>query len=276
MKNLDNLNSKIEKINIPKVKFELAPTKMEVDLIFNFCYPDDTKILNWNYRVYDAHPKLKEMVGGITDKNIFYNKCEQYFKKYLIENKDNIEKARDNFQEKWDEIAEKNLANLSKDFETKYPENIKEIKAYVSINPICPRFLDKWSFSLFYKFDDNTIKSVSIHEITHFLYFKKWLEVFPDSDKKKFDSPHSEWRLSEILASSIANNNKTIQGSTNNREHKVYKEWQDIKIGEKILSEYFGELYKEHENGKISFEDFLKKSWEEYQKHKDIIENLKK
>ena len=40
---------------------------------------------------------------------------------------------------------------------------------------------------------------VSAHEILHFLWFKKWKEVFPETGLKEYESPHLVWRLSEIM-----------------------------------------------------------------------------
>lgn len=68
------------------------------------------------------------------------------------------------------------------------------------------------------------------------------------------------------------NNNKIIQGIVKNEKFEVYKRWQSIRVDGKKLDEYFDGFYKEHEEGKISFADFLRKSWDEYQKNKDVIE----
>lgn len=216
------------------------------------------------------------MVEGVKDKDEFYNKCREYVEGYLKEHHEDIEKARENFQKLWEEVEEKFYDNILKDFDIEFPEEIKEIKATVSINPICPRNIDKWSFNVNYKQAGDRMKQTAVHEIIHFLYFKKWMAVFPDHDKKTFNNPHSQWKLSEMLVNPIINNNETIQEIINNQKGEGYSEFKNIKINNKTLNEFFGEIYKEHVEGKISFGDFLKRSWEEYQKHKDIIENYKK
>jgi hypothetical protein len=256
---------------IPKVKFEVPSVQREINIIFDFCMHKNPS-LDFSATVYNAHQKLKEMVAGITDEKQFYEQCKKYVTDYIMENKEVVEKVKENFQKFWNEVNDDFLDDLSKDFETDLPEEIKEIKANVSINPICPRWIDKWTYNLFYKFSENSMKKTSIHEIIHFLYFKKWVEVFPDTDKKNFNGAHSEWILSEILVHTIMNNNKAIQDIIKNEKSEVYKKWQSIMIDGKKLPEYFEDTYKEHEEGKISFTDFLKKSWKRYQNKKDIIE----
>jgi predicted CopG family antitoxin len=68
------------------------------------------------------------------------------------------------------------------------------------------------------------------------------------------------------------NQNKKIQEILKGGQSDVYKEFQHIKIGDKSLVDFFGEIYRKHTDSQMSFEDFLKKSWEEYNKHRGEIE----
>ena len=270
---LEKTDEEIEKISIPEVRFEVLGIQDEIDMIFNFCMHKNPS-LDFSEVVYNRHPELKRMVDGITDEKQFHKQCEKYVIDYIDKNKENLEKSKEHFQKIWEQTCGKLLESLSKDFETDLPNEIKEIKANVSINPMCPRWVDKWMFNLYYRFNDISMLKVAIHEIIHFVYFKKWSEVFPDSDNKNFNGMNSEWILSEILVHTIMNNNKTIQDIVKGEGSDVYKKWQSIRVDGKKLDEYFDGFYKEHEEGKISFADFLRKSWDEYQKRKDVIEDI--
>ena len=269
---MKNINGVIEKGPAPKVIFELPTEKDETQTIFNFCYRESSGGWNWSEYVYNYHPELKKIIDGVDDEKEFYNCCHTYVKSYLEKHHNTIEQAVNEFQKKWKEIEKEFYDNISKDFETVFPEEIKKIKVSVSINPICPRYLDKWSFNVFYKQSEDTMKKTCIHEIIHFLYFKKWLEIFPNYDKKTFNGPHSEWKLSEILVNPIMNNNQTIQKIINKQKSYGYREFRDIRIGNETLNDYFGNIYKKHLDGEITFSDFLEKCWDKYNKHKDIIE----
>ncbi len=271
---METLEKNLDKIPVPEVQFELPSPEQEAGRFVWFCFGKVRSSLDWSDIVYKHHPKLKERTKGITDQNEFYNVCLAYTKEYTEEHRSEIEGSMGDFQKSWDEIGESFLTGLSDDFEVDLPEEISKIKANVSINPICPRDVDTWSFDLFYKFTNEGMKKTAIHEIIHFLYFKKWAEVFSDCDKKEFNGPHSVWRLSEILVVSIMNENKKIQEILKGNKSSVYQKWQKIKIGEQYLADYFGDIYKEHleSEGKISFADFLKKCWEEYLVHQEYIE----
>jgi predicted CopG family antitoxin len=263
--------NKFERQNTPSVKFELPDTEYEAGMFFYFCFKKDG-LLDWSERVYAAHPKLKEMTVGVVDGKEFLDMCKEYVSACLKEQDVSLQNAKEHFQLAWDKIAETFLREIIGDFETQHPENIDDIVANVSINPICPRHIKDWSYSLFYKFSAEQVCKTSIHEIIHFFYFKKWLEVFPGYDTRTFENPHSEWILSEILVVVIMNQNKKIQEILKGGQSDVYKEFQHIKIGDKSLVDFFGEIYRKHTDSQMSFEDFLKKSWEEYNKHRGEIE----
>jgi len=260
----------------PKLVFELPTIEAETDTLFDFCYREDLTGWDWSEMVYEQHPKLKEMLVGVKDKVEFYNQIRNYVESYDKENKADIEQVREVFQQAWDEVEGKYYTSLVKDFEIDFPEDVKVIRAAISINPICPRYLDKWSFNVFYKFSKESALSVSIHETIHFLYFQKWSEIFSGYDKDKFETPHSEWKLSEILVNPIINNNPVIQEILKGYKSPGYGEFRNIVIEGKYLNKYFGEIYQEHLKGRMSFGDFLKKSWSEYDKYKDIIEGQSK
>ena len=99
------------------------------------------------------------------------------------------------------------------------------------------------------------------------------MEVFPKTKKEELNNPHLIWRLSEILDPIILNHNKDIQEIFKSK-HWHYYEFQKIKIGKKTMVKYFEDLYKKHLKSGRSFEEFLKISWTETKKHKQIIENI--
>jgi len=173
------IDGKIEKLPKPKVKFELLTIEDEAKKFVNFCRNKSSGGWDWSHYVFKQHPKLKKMVEGVDEESEFYNQCREYAEAYLKENPKAIEEAKDKFEKSWGENEEEIYSTLSKDFETDFPEGVSKIKARISINPINPRYLDKWSYDVFYRASGDRMKEISIHEIIHFLYFKKWLEVFP-------------------------------------------------------------------------------------------------
>lgn len=240
-------------------------------MLNNFCQPRPTG-WDWSQRIYKKHPELKEITKDIKDKNEFLKKCNKYAKNFINQNKKELLNNVNNFQKDWDKIGPKYFEILSQHFETDYPKKIKTIRAYVSIVPICPRFLDKWSFNVRYDKPEQ-MRKIAMHEIMHFLHFKKWMEIFPKTKRKELDSPYLVWKLSEILAPIILNNHPKIQKMAKTYS-AGYKEFQNIKIGGKKLIPYFENLYQKHLKSNYSFEDFLRLCWEKTQQYRTIIEKI--
>lgn len=255
---------------MPKVKFKLPTIKREAEVLTSFCKPRKTG-WDWSWKVYKNHPKLGEILKD-KKSDEYYKYVYKYSNGFIKKNKKKLEKLVKEYQIQWDKINDEYLKVLSEHFETEYPADRKIITAYVSIVPIFPRFLDSWSFNVTYKNIDFAIR-ISMHEIVHFLYFKKWMEVFPQTKKEELNNPHLIWRLSEILAPIILNHNKDIQKILKYK-HNHYSEFQKVKIGKKTMIEYFEDLYKKHLKSNKSFEEFLKISWTETKKYKKIIKNI--
>lgn len=107
-----------------------------------------------------------------------------------------------------------------------------------------------------------------MHEICHFLYFKKWLEIFPRISKKTFEHPYLEWHLSEILAPIILNDNR-IQKLLKQKA-VFYAEHKKIKIDEKTAPAYFTDLYDKIAKDN-NFEQFLKISYQTIKKNRNLF-----
>jgi len=252
---------------IPKVKFNLPTVKEEVQWLTYFITPN-TSGLDWSNIVYKTHPKLKQKLTGIKNKKKIYNVCFDYAKDFIKNNKKELEKKQKEYQKAWNKINDKYLTILSNHLETEWPKN-KIIKAYISINPICPRFLDSWSFHVRYDKKEHLIPTC-FHEILHFIYFKKWQEVFPKTNIKNFEAPHLIWKLSEIIDPIILNNNPQIKKMLK-RKTEGYDEFKKIEINNKPINTLYTKMYKNHLKNKTLFDNFLKDIWQFTKENKNNI-----
>ncbi len=102
------------------------------------------------------------------------------------------------------------------------------------------------------------------HEISHFLYFKKFKDVSPNIKKGNYESPHKEWILSEIVTPIILNDPRMIKiiGSPEG----FYKEHRELKIDGQLLTELIQELYDDFAIKEKNFSEFIKKSMEVIEK----------
>ena len=157
----------------------------------------------------------------------------------------------------WQKVEEQTLRTLSEIIQTNYPE--KDITAYISINPICPTHLDVWWFSV--PPDHNNPNKVFAHEISHFLFFKKLKEEFPEINRKNYESPHKEWILSEIVAVIILND-KRITDVLDTHNNGYYPKHRELKIAGQSVTETLEKLYDKHVVQGNNFKEFIKKGLE--------------
>lgn len=252
-------------MNMPKVKFTNIPLSKEVDLMHGFLFQNKW---GWGKYIIKKHPKIKKAFSFKTEaEQVKF--LEDYIIEFRKENRKLIEKNKIKYQTEWQKIEKDFFGILSEIIQTKWPRNRKVIKAMISINPICPRFLNDWSFSIFYNYKKLSLAvEVIMHESCHFLYFEKWKKLYPKVNSKKFESPHLEWHLSEILTPIVLSDAR-IQKFLK-RKADFYTEHKRIKIGNKTAPQYFNDLYKKVAKSK-NFDEFLKKSYLAIQKNKRLF-----
>ncbi|KKQ94917.1 MAG: hypothetical protein UT66_C0004G0035 [candidate division CPR2 bacterium GW2011_GWC1_39_9] len=137
-----------------------------------------------------------------------------------------------------------------------------KINIYIGACPIAPRFVKSKSMILPYKLSNSILLNWATHEMIHFLYFKKWQNLFPKHNYSNFESPDPAWSLSEILVAIIGNNPriKNIAKS----EFNIYDRWKEIKLENKTLTEIFTAIYNKSDN----FDNFLRQSWNKFNLNK--------
>jgi hypothetical protein len=240
-------------MNIPRIIFVNNSLSKEADWLHGFLFNNNW---GWGRYIFKKHPKLK---------NIFNIKGEtrqvEYLKKYVTKyRRDNRVKIESNvalYKKNWDKVEKKFFIILSEILQISWPKNKKSIKAMVSINPICPRFLKIWSFTIFcnYKKPVYAIETI-MHECCHFLYFEKWKKMYPQISTKKFEEPYIEWHLSEIVAPIILND-KRVQKILKQKA-VFYAEHNKLKLGKENVPRYFTNLYNKN---KTDFESFIIKAY---------------
>ena len=77
-----------------------------------------------------------------------------------------------------------------------------DLTANVTLNPICPRFLIKRSFDVFYPNSERGALGLSLHEVIHYFWFHVWNGHFHDS-YDEYETPSLKWILSEMVVETI-------------------------------------------------------------------------
>jgi hypothetical protein len=271
----------------PRVIFEQEPIESELETFTSFFLDEDTNTLkprnqNWHIKTIESfYPELiKTLYSDEYSKNA--TKCKKtisdFFIKFNEDNKDDLNNAIKKFQQEWEAYNDSYFASFGELFEISPNILNKEIKALVSINPICPRFLDSQSFNIYYLIDEDQFLSVVAHEVQHFLFFKKWEEVFfkgfdeetKQNERQKFNEPYLPWIISELLSPAFLNSPK-ISNVLKISNARVYSEWDYYFIGDETVNDFFERLFNEFLNSGNSFSDFLKLALQYGEKYKEVL-----
>lgn len=249
----------------PKVKFSIISPKLEQELFYNFLFVDTW---GWNRYIFKRHPQLKPILK-LTDGKERRAVIKKYTAAFWSKNGKRLLAQKKIDEREWRKVEKKFMVALAQIMETSWPDDRKIISAMVTICPICPRFLNNWSFALFGCWQGKGVIEAMMHEICHFLYFKKWKEVFPSVQEKTFYSPYPEFHLSELLAPVILSDLR-IQKILK-KEPDFYEEHMEITIGKQIAPVYFEKLYQKRLENNTSFGDYLKAGYREIKKYKKLF-----
>ena len=166
------------------------------------------------------------------------------------------------FQNMWNKNERKILLEFEKIFNEKLTEPIIA-EGRININPICPRFYDTWSFDIWCESSPTDALVTAIHEITHFLWFDKWKEVFPNWKRSDFERPSISWLFSEIAIDAIFYHScfKEFSG-----DKPAYYYFYDVEIEGTNMIKLFRKLYKEN-----SIENFMKLGMTILNRNLDVV-----
>ena len=108
------------------------------------------------------------------------------------------------YQEAWNENRAAIQDAFGDLFSVEPDRVLNDMTANVTLNPVCPRYLETHSFDLFYLNSPGGALGISLHEIVHFLWFRAWQEKFHD-DRSEYENPHLKWVFSELVVDLFLN-----------------------------------------------------------------------
>lgn len=108
-----------------------------------------------------------------------------------------LEEKKTAYQIFWDKNRQAVEEALGDTFRMPLAEQFQNIRANITMNPICPRFLAERTFDLFYRNSPKGALGMSLHEVVHFLWFDRWSTLFRDAPAE-YESPYLKWVFSEM------------------------------------------------------------------------------
>lgn len=202
--------------------------------------------------VYYYYPKL-ERINKDVDRDEKTN--FEISKIYEKEEKTIIQKTSC-FQEEWNTHEKFINDHFTNVFQFDVSKIFNDLTCNLTLCPVSPRYLEEKVFDTFYKGDQDYSIANTLHEITHYIWFHKWNQIFKDS-YKDYEAPGLVWILSEAVVEQILNNKEINKINPYHKYGNAYEYFYDIKVKGKGLYYYLNIMYKENQ-----IDQFMKKSFQ--------------
>jgi len=249
---------------IPKVNFTIAWIDDILDVMMHLI--NSGGIINAK-SIFSRYPLLKERISNLEEKDK-KEVVRKFFKKQEEKNKKVFKTVKKDFEKEWNKINGSIMIALEEIHEIKWANKFEEFTARVNSNPICPRYLNHNAFDIYFAVHNDLMNKIIIHEISHFIFFEKWKQIFPKTNVKEFETPHLIWKFSEMVPYIILKDERIQKVFPH--EPLVYDVWKKLEISNVPILKSLEEIYKEKKN----FEDFIRTSWRFIQDNKSQIEKI--
>lgn len=143
-----------------------------------------------------------------------------------------------------------------------------DMTANITLNPICPRYLSAHSFDVFSKNSPSGALGMALHEITHFLWFDVWAEVFGEKSPEEYETPHLPWIFSEMAVDPILKGDKRLYALDPYSQHdgNAYECFYTMQIAGVPILQTLGEWYQN-----MPIREFMKTGFSFCQAHEAEI-----
>jgi len=223
----------------------------------------------WIETLFEEYPKL--------DKNKFNTLTSLNRREYLREMLSGILETNEmnekiiRYQNYWDA----NVINIQKALEDAFgiqlSNKFNNMVGNITLNPICPRFLESNTFDIYYLNSERGALGIALHEIIHFVWFHVWNSHFQDS-KSEYEMPHLTWILSEMVVDTIMRHDKKLYSiNPYFDEGCAYDYFYTMKIEKKPILETLLDIYENN-----SMITFMEKSYKYCLEHETEIRNQMK
>lgn len=239
---------------MPKVVFKKMSLEDNITFIKDI-FNDKDGILDAHTYTVSLFPELKAISLNSPKEIIDKTICEVVTKHY--NNYDKFDDDIKRYTDAWNKYNDKFFDALTKYLNAHWPIEHNTICVTVGIIPVCPRYLDDFSFSVHEDINDDQLIETCAHELCHFLWFEKWKMLYPNSNLEDFESPHIIWEYSEMIVDVILNSseiNKVFNGKKTRYCYDYFYESNDYKS---IMNKLF-DVFKED----ISIEEKITKGYD--------------
>ena len=162
---------------------------------------------------------------------------------------------REAYQTHWEENHQAVEEALGDIFQMPLAGRFQNIRANITLNPICPRFLAERTFDLFYRNSPRGALGMSLHEIVHFIWFDRWSALFRD-EQAEYEAPHLKWIFSEMAVKAILGDARLAERNPYYPDSCVYDYFYTMAVEKRPILETMEELFAERNIDRFMMEGY--------------------
>ena len=213
------------------VTFRNAGFEYSIESILLFQTEDTNSY--WSDSLYYFYPEINRNIQALQERekeDYLRATLQKVWDRVLPEIEAKEYRYHEHFQKYRNQIEDA----LSDAFELDSRTMFNELLANITLNPICPRFLQEEKFDLFYMNSERGALGITLHEVIHYFWFFVWNRHFQDS-YDEYETPSLQWILS------------TINPYYPRKEGAcVYRYFLDMKIEGKLILDTLMDLHENH------------------------------
>ena len=186
---------------------------------------------------------------------------QEYFRKSMTAEyarcASEIETKQREYQSHWDAHESEIQTAFSEIFSLDLSERYNDMTANITLNPICPRYLSAQLFDVFYRNSPFGAIGIALHEITHFLWFDVWAEIF-SHEAALYETPYLPWIFSEMAVDPILKGDKRLYALDpySQNEGSAYQCFYTMQVAGAPVLQTLGEWYQT-----MPIREFMKKGF---------------
>lgn len=241
---------------MPKVVFKKMELNDNIDIVkWTFKETDETLPVYENTIQY--YPELSKV-----DRNKLSNEeidkiVSDVVVDYYDKNKELIDESIKKYKNIWEEYNDEYFDILCKYLNVDVNKVSEEFICEVGFIPVSPRYLNLNIFSTTVGIDNKNIIEIIAHEILHFIWYMKWMELYPLCQKEEYECPNLVWKYSEMVVDFILNSKEINKVFDNKFLANAYDYFYDLEENGELVMKHLEDIYKEE----ISIEEKIKKGY---------------
>ena len=238
---------------MPKISFQKISLEDNISFVKDCFYDSNFSIYTHTVNLFPELASLDMSDSKNKNDKIIEKVVSKYYNNYK-----NFDNDIDKYTKVWNKYNNDFFDALTKYLNIKWPKKYDIVIATIGIIPVCPRYLDDFSFSVHDGLSDDKLIETCAHELCHFLWFKKWKELYPECPRKEYEAPSLVWKYSEMVVEPILNSDSISKVFDNKKTRYCYDIFYDIYDGNDLFMDRLISIY----NGESSIEDKIVRGYE--------------